>query len=166
MGGGITGKSGVQALSCVLRAGRSDAETDHSAVMFDVDKNTGVIGQGLANSHWYQVGLRRAIGCRWTAPPSFTVHPDNNKTYVGIQIPDFQTKIKTCIEAHEKLCPEVPIAGWDLALTKETGPCLLEANLSCNFFKGSFDQTKYFKFIRDYFIFCERKEAQIKSARR
>lgn len=158
--GGITGQSGVTALSCVLRAGRNNADTDHSAVMFNVDTTTGIIGQGLANSHWYQLGPRKAWNCRWTPPPSFTSHPDNGKSYLGIQIPDFEEKLKTCIEAHAKLCPEVPLAGWDLALTKEVGPCLLEANLSCNFFKGSFDQESYFKFIADYLLFCERTEAK------
>lgn len=160
--GGITGKSGVKALSCVLRAGRQNARTDHSAVMFNVDTKTGVIGQGLSNAHWYRIGLWNALRCPWTPPPSFIKHPDNGKTYEGIQIPDFQAKLQTCIEAHEKLCPEVPIAGWDLALTKEAGPCLLEANLSCNFFKGSFDQKWYFEFIKDYFIFCEQREKAMK----
>jgi len=156
--GGIKGKSGVQALSCVLRAGRTGAATDHSAVMFNVDIKTGIIGEGLSNMHWYQVGLRKALGCRWTPPPNFTTHPDNNRKYVGVQIPDFEEKLKTCIEAHEMLCPEVPIAGWDLALTAEAGPRLLEANLSCNFFKGSFDEKWYFDFIRQYFVYCEQKE--------
>jgi hypothetical protein len=156
--GGITGKSGVKVLSCVLRAGRTNADTDHSCVMFNVDTSTGVIGQGLANSHWYQCGLRKALRCPLTPPPSFTNHPDNGKCYVGVKIPNFEVHLKEVIQAHEKLCPEVPLAGWDLALTKEVGPCLLEANLSCNFFKGSFDQKWYLEFIRDYFLFCELTE--------
>lgn len=147
--------SGVQALSCVLRAGRTGASTDHCAVMFNVDTKTGIIGEGLPTM---QVDLRKALGCRWTAPLSFTSHPDNNRAYVGVHIPDFEQKLKPYIEAHEKLCPEVPVAGWDLALTKEAGPRLLAANLSCNFFKGSFDQQWYFDFIRQYFVYCEQKE--------
>jgi len=31
------------------------------------------------------------------------------------------------------------------------GTCLLEANLSCNFFRGSFDQKAYFDFVDSYF---------------
>jgi hypothetical protein len=31
------------------------------------------------------------------------------------------------------MLPDVPLAGWDVALTAE-GACLLEVNLSCNFF--------------------------------
>jgi hypothetical protein len=77
---------------------------------------------------------------------------------VGVKIPNFEQNIQEVIQPHEKLCPEVPLAGWDLALTKEVGPCLLEANLSCNFFKGSFDQQWYLEFIHDYFLFCETTE--------
>jgi len=164
--GGITGRKGVKALSCVLRAGRTNAETDHSCVMFNVDMETGIIGQGLANSHWYQVGLRRALACPLTPPPSFTNHPDNGKSFVGVQIPNFAEHMKIIIEAHEKLCPEVPLAGWDLALTKEVGACLLEANLSCNFFKGSFDQQWYLNFMDEYFTFCEELETERRRLRR
>ena len=38
------------------------------------------------------------------------------------------------------MLPDVPLAGWDVAITKEAGVCLLEVNLSCNFFRGTFDQ--------------------------
>ena len=42
-------------------------------------------------------------------------------------------------DAHARMCPAVPLVGWDVALTTE-GTCLLEANLSCNFFRASFDK--------------------------
>lgn len=154
----IQGRKGIKVLSCVLRAGRANALTDHSAVMFNVDKDTGEIGQGLANSHWYQVGLFAFLKCPWSPPPSFTHHPDNNKQYTGVVIPDFAAKVKTCVEAHEKMCPTVPLVGWDLALTEEAGPCLLEGNLSCNFFKGTFDQKWYFNFMKDALLYCEERE--------
>lgn len=156
--GGLPGESGVKVLSCVLRAGRTNAMTDHSCVMFNVDVRTGVIGTGLANSHWYQVGLRRALSCRWSPPPPFSSHPDNGKVYTGLEIPDFQQHVQACVEAHEKLCPAVPLSGWDLALTEEAGACLLEANLSCNFFRGSFDQQWYLRFMNEYLCYCEAEE--------
>jgi len=37
----------------------------------------------------------------------------------------------------------VPLVGWDVALTSEEGIVLLEANLSCNFFRASFDEDQY-----------------------
>ena len=46
-------------------------------------------------------------------------------------------------KAHLKLCPGVPLVGWDVAITEEAGICLLEANLSCNFFRASFDRAAY-----------------------
>lgn len=45
-------------------------------------------------------------------------------------------------------------AGWDVART-DKGACLLEANLSCNFFRGTFDQEAYFEFVSDYFTFLD-----------
>ena len=41
-----------------------------------------------------------------------------------------------------------------MALTKEHGMVLLEGNFSCNFFRGDFDEDKYFELFRsmpDYF---------------
>ena len=32
-------------------------------------------------------------------------------------------------DAHARMCPAVPLVGWDVALTTE-GRCLLEANLN------------------------------------
>jgi len=44
---------------------------------------------------------------------------------------------------------EVPLAGWDVAFTSE-GIFLLEANLSCNFFKGTFDRVAYIDLVDAY----------------
>lgn len=69
--------------------------------------------------------------------------------------PHFQI-IKVCVDAHRSLFPGVPVAGWDLCVVKgEPRMCLLEVNLMCNFFKGSFDKEKYFKFMEDYFLFLD-----------
>lgn len=45
-------------------------------------------------------------------------------------------------ESHFKMCPDVPFAGWDVVLSSDpkVPVCLLEVNLSCNFFRGSFDK--------------------------
>ena len=42
------------------------------------------------------------------------------------------------------------MVGWDVAFCR-TGIFLLEVNLSCNFFRGSFDVPSYFKFVDDHF---------------
>jgi len=69
--------------------------------------------------------------------------------------------IATCVDAHKALFPGVPVAGWDLCVVDgEPMYCLLEVNLMCNFFKGSFDKPKYFQFIEDYFLYCEKQESQ------
>jgi hypothetical protein len=53
-------------------------------------------------------------------------------------------------DAHLKMCPNVPLVGWDVAFTNK-GMLLLEGNFSCNFFRGSFDKETYFEFVSDYF---------------
>ena len=46
-----------------------------------------------------------------------------------------------------------------LELDRETftdkGMLLLEANLSCNFFRGSFDKAQYFAFVDEYFRYVQ-----------
>jgi hypothetical protein len=53
-------------------------------------------------------------------------------------------------ESHAALCPDVPLVGWDVALTPQ-GTFLLEANFSCNFFNGAFDGALYAHFMCSYF---------------
>ena len=45
-------------------------------------------------------------------------------------------------QSHLKMCPDVPFAGWDVVFSADpkVPVCLLEVNLSCNFFRGSFDK--------------------------
>ncbi|KAJ8598603.1 hypothetical protein CTAYLR_001703 [Chrysophaeum taylorii] len=144
----------VEAISCVFRAGRSGAKTDHSSVLFDVDTKTGVVGRGTANANWYKLGQ---INVPW-GPPDFAEHPDTGRTITGTKIPNFHENVlRIATDAHAKMLPRVPLAGWDVVLSKNHGPCLLEVNLSCNFFRASFDEPKYFAFVDTYFKFCSSK---------
>ena len=53
-----------------------------------------------------------------------------------------------------KLCPDVPFVGWDVVLSKDPKlpVCLLEVNLSCNFFRGTFDYKTYLDFIDESLV--------------
>jgi hypothetical protein len=53
-----------------------------------------------------------------------------------------------------KLCPDVPFVGWDVVLSADpkVPVCLLEVNLSCNFFRGTFDKKAYLDFIDDALV--------------
>lgn len=53
---------------------------------------------------------------------------------------------------------EVPIVGWDVAFTSK-GIFLLEVNLSCNFFRGSFDMEHYVDFLNKQWLQLEKMEA-------
>ena len=154
----------VFALSCVFRAGRAGAKTDHSSILFDVDVKTGTIGRGTTNAQWYQLG--KTVGVPWGPPPEIFNHPDTNKRVTGATIPDFHKSVlDVAIQAHKILLPRVPLAGWDVVLSKDHGSCLLEVNLSCNFFKGSFDEPKYFDFIHKFFLFCQHHHHQLQDSK-
>jgi hypothetical protein len=152
-GGGGDDADFVTALSCVFRAGREGAATDHDSILFDVSVETGEILGGTTNKHWYQLGLFRALFGRtpWRSEHSLTHHPDGHIPVTGHVVPDIDSLLQVARSAHAKLCPRVLLCGWDVVLSNHpTVPmCLLEVNLSCNFFRGSFD-----KKVR---LFCERK---------
>lgn len=144
----------VISLSCVFRAGRQGAATDHDSILFDVDVKTGEIQEGTTNAHWYQL-YSNCWQCPWRSDTTklLTHHPDGGKDknailVTGNIVPDMAQMLELVEQAHAKLCPHVPFAGWDVVLSK-TDPhiCLLEVNLSCNFFRGSFDMNEYVDFV-------------------
>jgi len=161
-GGGLehSSENMVNALSCVFRAGRANAKTDHSSVIFDIDTTTGVIGKGTTNNHWYQLGMK-GLSAPWTSDRTLTHHPDCDAKVTGQQVP-IEAMKHLCEEAHRILLPDVPMAGWDVALTNE-GMLLLETNLSCNFFRGTFDEDLYFNMVHEYFCMLDGKGDHAKS---
>lgn len=148
-------QSDITALSCVFRAGRAGASTDHDSILFDIDPQTGTILRGTTNAHWYRLGLHEALPgrCPWRSSHDYTHHPDANILVEGNQVPDFKETLKLVETSHLKLCPDVPLVGWDVVLSadEKLPICLLEVNLSCNFFRGSFDKEMYLEFMDDSF---------------
>lgn len=143
----------VTALSCVFRAGREGADTDHSSILFDVDVATGVFKGGTTNAHWYRLGPWEGLPgrCPWRSTHNYTHHPDGNIPITGREVPDLRGMLALVEDSHLKMCPDVPFVGWDVVLSADPGlpVCLLEVNLSCNFFRGSFDKEVYLSFIDD-----------------
>lgn len=140
----------VTALSCVFRAGRKNAATDHDSILFDVDVKTGTILGGTTNAHWYRLGLHETLLCPWRSSHGYSHHPDGDDIAVsGEVVPDIKGILTLVQDAHLKMCPDVPLAGWDVVLSSDpkVPVCLLEVNLSCNFFRGSFDKQVYLDFI-------------------
>merc|ERR1719199_2401632 len=133
--------------------------TDHESILFDVDTSTGMIKKGTTNAHWYQLGLDKIASCPWTSTHHVTHHPDSGAPVTGQTIPDMKGILRLVEDAHSKLAPGVPLIGWDVAITTK-GVFLLEGNFSCNFFRGSFDQDLYFRFVEDYFLDLEEGEAR------
>jgi len=142
----------VTALSCVFRAGREGAATDHDSILFDVDVETGLIKGGTTNAHWYRLGLLEALPgrCPWRSSDTtrHKTHPDGNIPVSGNYVPDIKGVLALVEQSHMKMCPDVPLAGWDVVFSTDPKVpiCFLEVNLSCNFFRGSFDK-KVNKFV-------------------
>lgn len=145
----------ITALSCVFRAGRQGAATDHDSILFDVDVKTGLIRGGTTNAHWYRLGLLEALPgrCPWRSHHGYQTHPDGDIAVSGNYVPDIASLLALVEESHLKMCPDVPLAGWDVVLSADPKlpVCLLEVNLSCNFFRGSFDTKVYLDFIDESF---------------
>lgn len=145
----------VTALSCVFRAGRQGAATDHDSILFDVDVKTGLIRGGTTNAHWYRLGLHETLPgrCPWRSHHGYQTHPDGDIPVSGNSIPDIKGMLALVEQSHLKMCPDVPFAGWDVVLSADpkVPVCLLEVNLSCNFFRGSFDKKLYLDFIDESF---------------
>lgn len=158
--------SDITALTCVFRAGRQNANTDHVSVLFDVDMATGQVRGGTTNVHWYRLGLFQWMTCPWRAEDSYTHHPDGAGESIpvtGQVVPNIRSIIQLVENAHLKLCPDVPFGGWDVVLSADPKlpVCLLEINISCNFFRGSFDKKVYFDFIDDAFSTLQAKRLTI-----
>lgn len=147
---GAAKKRDIETMSCVFRAGRAGAPTDHGAILFDVDTATGQVKGGTTNAHWYQLGASKARRCKWRSfHNEYQAHPDDaSKKVTGRCVPGIREMLSLVEDSHLKLCAKVPICGWDVALTAsdEVPVCLLEVNLSCNFFRGSFDLGTYLDF--------------------
>jgi len=145
----------ITALSCVFRAGRKNAATDHDSILFNVDVPTGMIKGGTTNAHWYKLGLHNILPthCNWRSfHGEYDTHPDvPGLAVTGKTIPDIQGMLRLVEESHLKLCADVPFVGWDVVLSADPDVpvCLLEVNLSCNFFRGDFDKGVYLDFIDD-----------------
>lgn len=135
----------TRALSCVFRAGRAGAATDHVCILFNVDRETGKVTHGTTNQHWYQLGAAKALACPWGVyTHDINQHPDSNQAVVGHSFEsDIQEILAVSEKAHMTLAPGVPIIGWDVAVTENHGILLLEGNFSCNFFCADFDMDEY-----------------------
>eukprot|EP01038_Epipyxis_sp_PR26KG_P011743 gene11743-15714_t len=153
----------VKIRSTVLRLGRAGASTDHSSVLFDIDIKNNIIKPGTTNAHWYQLGLKKAWDCPLLPNKSYTHHPDSpNPTVTGKSIPQLDEAINIVINAHFTMMADVPIVGWDVAFTPH-GIFLLEVNLSCNFFRGSFDMNNYISFVDAYWRDLEKLDKKNKN---
>merc|ERR1712228_1011734 len=79
------------------------------------------------------------------------VHPDTQVDLEGKELTCARDAVEMCVDAHRRLMPNVPTIGWDVGVADGHGAVLLEANLSCNFFGGSYDRQRYLRIVDTYF---------------
>merc|ERR1712151_282805 len=119
------GRDEITPLTVVFRAGRAGAQTDHSAIFYNVDMDSGKITRGGNNAHWYEVGLGKVTSQKkngaWTKNGVFRgegfkrrreaqgVHPDTGVDLVGKQVPQIQASLELCKRAHKELCASAPL---------------------------------------------------------
>ncbi|GMH70848.1 hypothetical protein TrRE_jg2128, partial [Triparma retinervis] len=125
----------IEALSCVFRAGRKGALTDHDSILFNIDPITSVILGGTTNANWYKLGLREALpgGCDWRSGDEEHVvgeHPDKKgKKVKGKKVKELPAMLELCCSSHLSMCPDVPFVGWDVVLCPDSdvpgGMCIL-----------------------------------------
>ena len=135
----LSNNNNIDIISSVFRAGLNNSKTDHNSILFDICIDSGKLLYGKSNNNWYK---NRKIQKNIL----FSKHPETNKTIEGNIIPEWKYIKNLIYDAHEKISPNVPIIGWDVALT-DKGIFLLEANYSCSFFDADFDKSKYYKYI-------------------
>ena len=89
----------MKPLSSVLRLGRANALTDHSSIMFNVDKETGIITNGTTNAHWYQLGLN-GLCTQWHGSDiKYEIHPDAPHALVaGKVVPDMKSALDIVVK--------------------------------------------------------------------
>jgi hypothetical protein len=152
--------AGAKALCSVWRAGREGSGTDHNCVMFNVPDalNNEILGSGSSSKHWYCIGLKAMGAPVSTMDGSITHHPDTEAKLEGERLPGASAAAALCEKAHDALMPGVPLAGWDVAFCPpkngdQSKPelVLLEANLSCNFFRGKIAWDEYGSLIDEHF---------------
>lgn len=143
----------IEVKTMVFRAGRQHQKTDHNAIFHNIDFNgTHRLSTGTTNRHWYRTGLKSFDTKSMWQEQNYSVHPDSHEQIEGIKWPNVKEMLECCCQAHEKLCPNVPIIGWDVAWTNENNQImLLELNISCNFFNGHFDPKDYTNFAYEWF---------------
>ncbi|CAF1275034.1 unnamed protein product [Adineta steineri] len=143
----------IKVKTMVFRAGRFQQKTDHNAIFYNIDFNSShCLSSGTTNRHWYQSGLKSFDTKSMWQGQNYSIHPDSYQQLEGIKWPNVNEMIQCVSHAHEILCPDIPIIGWDVAWTNENNQLmLLELNISCNFFNGHFDTKDYTNFCYDWF---------------
>ena len=115
------------------RKGKLQDKLSDGAVFYGVNLKTKCIEKGTTY---------KAFTTNMPNEPSYATHPDTGVKIDGQSL-FFDESSKICRDAHAKMCPGVPIIGWDVALS-EIGPVLVEAN---SVFLPCYGQVDYWEYM-------------------
>ena len=111
----VLGKSGkVSILGSFIRFGTGGNYVDNGGkdgILAEIDVDSGMVITNAFDKHRNE----------------FDRHPDSGLLFKGFKIPEFDSIIGVCSAAAKEI-PEVPIVGWDVAITKEYGIEIIEGN--------------------------------------
>jgi hypothetical protein len=106
----------VKIISALLRMGMNGSYVDNA--------NSGgcFAGINMANGHLKKNAQREIL----FGGELYDAHPDSHVRFEGFALPFFEDAMQMVRKAHACI-PEIPLVGWDVALTTE-GPVILEGN--------------------------------------
>ena len=114
----LLSKDGVKIYSSILRVGIGDAKVDNAS---QGGVTCGITDEGKLKARAYKLNGEQ-----------FDVHPTNGFVFDGYQLPGFE-KAKELIKKAHPMVPHFKLVSWDIAITENGEPILVEANLA----KGS-----------------------------
>lgn len=115
----VVSKSGVKIMTAILRLGNNRSITDNfdqGGIAAPIDHSRGIIC-GLPRDRLNRI---------------FMYHPESGKKLIGFQIPCWQKVVELVYQLAEVL-PYVRFVGWDIALTNNGIPIMVEGNVHPGF---------------------------------
>lgn len=114
----------VKIYSAIVRAGQKGAKCDNAT---GGGVAIGVTEDGKLKKYGYEISGKR-----------YETHPTNGFVFEGHQLPSFDKAVELVKKAHPMM-PHFRLISWDICISEEGEPILLEANLC----RGSLDVHQY-----------------------
>ena len=105
----------ISVVSAFVRIGAGTSRVDNLTPGKGI--GVGVQGDGRLRKYGYNLRYKR-----------YTKHPDHGYNVEGIELPSFEPAQRTCIALHQTI-PELDFISWDVAISHDGTPTILEFNV-------------------------------------